>query len=156
MAKGRTSRRTSGRTPGTWRRLMAMLAGLGGAAAPIAIPQVQAESRAGEVRAPASVPQTWSRFAVQVQTVFQAGLAGDDERALRAREAFKSLGDSVVGRVWVLPSGTIHRLEFEGAPGDLAADMRAVLIASALEAPPPDMPQPLRLRLRLSEVATEQ
>jgi hypothetical protein len=110
-------------------------------------------SHGGGVHTGGPVPPAWRSFAERVQATFQTILAGDDQRARRVRAAFHSAGKAtgmVVGSVWVTSLGTIRRLDIEGVSSDLSDDMRAVLMSSQFGmAPPPDMPQPLRLRLGL-------
>jgi hypothetical protein len=101
------------------------------------------------------IPPAWRCFAECVQATFQMLLAGDDHRARRVRVAFQSAGKTagmVVGSVWVTSRGRIKRLEIEGVSADLSDDMRTVLMSSDFGMVPPcDLPQPLRLRLRLSD-----
>ncbi len=53
-------------------------------------------------------------------------------------------------RVWMGASGSVERIEFDGlADPDAAVDLRALLMPVQVSAPPPDMLQPLRMRLSL-------
>ncbi|WP_260430501.1 hypothetical protein [Burkholderia cepacia] len=59
---------------------------------------------------------------------------------------------AIVVRAWIGPNGAVTRVEFAslGDP-DADATLRQLLTAGPLaELPPPDMLQPLRLRLRLA------
>jgi protein TonB len=84
-----------------------------------------------------------ARFAGQVQKEIQQALYRDD--SLR-QQAY-----SIVLKVWVAFDGTIQRTDLDGSTGFRNVDDR---IASAIadlpklaDAPPPDMPMPIRLRI---------
>jgi hypothetical protein len=107
-------------------------------------------------RSAATAPAAWQTFAKQVQTRFQQRLAADDEGARKFRDYLeKRVGEGSatplkpIVRVWVLPDGKLERLEFDGLDDDDAAvNLRAILMHD-VGAPPPDMLQPLHLRLSL-------
>lgn len=106
-----------------------------------------------------AVPAAWISYAGLVGHQFQARLMADDEVAYRLH---KFLEDRTVGateeppgplqiRVWIGPEGQVTRLDFPslGLP-QADADLRQLLTAMPLsEPPPPDMRQPLTLRLNL-------
>lgn len=108
---------------------------------------------------PDAVPASWRSYAGLVGQQFQAWLMGDDDVAYRLH---KFLEDRLVSateeppgpltiKVWIGPEGQVTRLDFPslGAP-DADADLRQILTANPLsEPPPPDMRQPLMLRLNL-------
>lgn len=103
-----------------------------------------------------SLPPHWVHYAQQAGTQFQAGLGhASDPTALRlqawARErvAWQPVPPLLM-RVWLSRGGRVERLEF-GSLGHAQADadLRAVLMAQALPAPPPDLRQPLVLELTL-------
>ncbi len=110
-----------------------------------------------EYRAVSVAPASWQEFAKQVQIRFQQRFAADDEGAAKFRDYLtkrasdgnaKALKPAV--RVWVLPNGKVERLEFDGLDDDdVAVNLRAVLMRGGVGTPPPDMLQPLHLRLSL-------
>lgn len=128
-----------------WRRLVAMGAALilGGGAA--------AQSNA--------VPASWQSYAGLVVHQFQAWLMADDEAAYRLHRFLEdrtlSAADEPAGplliRVWIDPEGQVSRLDFPSlGQAQADSDLRRILTVSPLsEPPPPDMRQPLTLRLNL-------
>jgi len=111
------------------------------------------------------VPQAWMSYAQFVGRQFQAWLGADDEIAFRFHKFLedrltdtakltptdKAPEDSVTVRAWIDDGGAVSRIEFPSL-GDPSADedLRRLLSRSRLsQAPPPDMRQPLILRLRL-------
>jgi protein TonB len=71
----------------------------------------------------------------------------------------RSLGDAarakkyaVVANIWIAPDGALSRAELSGASGDAAVDaaLREALagLRLRLPAPPPGMPQPVKIRIR--------
>jgi len=66
-------------------------------------------------------------------------------------EELRRLGYTVVVRVWLAPDGSVETTELERGTGDAAVDLK---LRNALtdgfrlsEAPPDDLPQPIRLRI---------
>jgi len=109
----------------------------------------------------ADVPQPWIAYAQRVGRQFQGWLEADGDaadrlhRSLEAR-VLNSRADApppaIVVRAWIGANGTVTRVEFDPL-GDADADaaLRQLLMAGPLaEPPPPDMRQPLRVRLRLT------
>lgn len=107
----------------------------------------------------AAVPTSWSKYAGLVGHQFQAWLMGDDEVAYRLH---KFLEDRVVSqtdkppgplmvKVWIDANGQVSRVDFSSLGQPQAdADLRRLLTANPLsEPPPPEMRQPLMLRLNL-------
>lgn len=105
------------------------------------------------------VPASWRSYAGLVGQQFQAWLMADDDIAYRLHKFLEdravSATDTPPGpllvKVWIGPEGEVTRLDFTslGAP-QADADLRQLLTASPLsEPPPPDMRQPLTLRLNL-------
>lgn len=145
-----------------WRKLWrtsASLFGLGLALAPA--PPAQAQSPA-----PAAIPQHWLSYAQLVSKQFEARLSdpGNDavvllHQRMQARMLEGGSGNpvtpAVVVRVWIAASGQVQRVDFDSL-GDPQADqaLRAILTARPLsEPPPPDMRQPMVLRLKLEFLA---
>ncbi|KVL49338.1 hypothetical protein WS99_18590 [Burkholderia territorii] len=108
----------------------------------------------------ADVPQPWISYAQLVGRQFQAWLEADgdaadrlhrylEERVLNARADAPQ--PAIVVRAWIGANGAVTRVEFASlGSADADATLRQLLTASPLtEAPPPDMLQPLRVRLRL-------
>ena len=143
-----------------WRRLLSPL-GMLGLGLTMAVP-VQAPALAAPSHA---VPQHWLRYAERVSNQFQSWLddplsesvvrlhAWLQERLLREGQAIPPA--PLVVRVWIEADGRVERLEFDSLGNAQAdADLRSLLTAEPLSAPPPaDMPQPLTLQLDL-EFAT--
>lgn len=84
-----------------------------------------------------------ARFAGQVQKEIQQALYSDD--ALRREEYTVTL------RVWVAFDGTIQRTALDGSTGyhDVDARIRSAVatLPKLADAPPPDMPMPIHLRI---------
>ncbi|WP_412528357.1 YbaB/EbfC family DNA-binding protein [Burkholderia lata] len=108
----------------------------------------------------ADVPQTWIRYGQLAGQQFQAWLEADGDAAdrlhryLEARvlNASADAPPAIVVRAWIGANGAVTRVEFASL-GDTDADatLRQLLTAGPLaEPPPPDMLQPLRVRLRLA------
>ncbi|MFP3504640.1 YbaB/EbfC family DNA-binding protein [Burkholderia sp. SIMBA_062] len=107
------------------------------------------------------VPQPWISYAQLVGRQFQAWLEADGDAAdrlhryLEARVLNASADappPAIVVRAWIGANGAVTRIEFASlGSADADATLRQLLTASPLtEAPPPDMLQPLRVRLRLT------
>jgi hypothetical protein len=109
-----------------------------------------------------AVPQPWIAYAQLAGQQFQAWLEADNDAAdalhtyLEQRHK-NAQGDaslkSVVVRAWFGADGTVTRVAFDSL-GDPKADanLQQLLTARPMtEPPPPDMRQPLRLRLQLKE-----
>ncbi|AGK49131.1 hypothetical protein BTI_1865 [Burkholderia thailandensis MSMB121] len=109
----------------------------------------------------ADVPQPWIRYGELAGGQFRARLEAEGEAAdrlhryLAARVANAGADapmQSIVVRAWMDANGAVTRVEFAslGDP-DADATLRQLLTATPLaEPPPPDMPQPLRVRLRFA------
>ncbi|MCA8320142.1 YbaB/EbfC family DNA-binding protein [Burkholderia cepacia] len=107
------------------------------------------------------VPQAWMRYGQLAGQQFQTWLEADGaaadrlHRYLEARVLNASAAappPAIVVRAWIGPNGAVTRVEFAslGDP-DADATLRHLLTAGPLaEPPPPDMLQPLRVRLRLA------
>jgi hypothetical protein len=101
-------------------------------------------------------PAAWRDYAVLVKGRVQDWLSGDDERARRLRAALdaraseRSAASRFVARLWILSDGEVTRAEFDGVEAATVAELRALLLHRRIGAPPPpDMLQPLHLRLTL-------
>jgi hypothetical protein len=99
------------------------------------------------------VPASWQAFARILQLRFQQRLSSDNENVRRLRDTMSKRGDpaaSLIVRVWILPDGEVSRVELDEAPrDDTSRDLNAALVGEGIAAVPPDMPQPVRLRLSL-------
>jgi hypothetical protein len=110
-----------------------------------------------DYRPATAAPAAWQEFAKQLQSRFQQWLAADDERARRLQDHLARQGDrtgalvlSLVVRSWIRSDGTVDRVEFDDIDDQkIAAGLQALLVAGNVGAPPPDMLQPLHLRLSL-------
>lgn len=121
-----------------------------GAVTPAASAQAPPPAAAAPPPVGQAVPASWRRFAEQVQGAFATALAQDGESQARVRALLDTAERprNIIARVWATPIGTLERLELEGVDGELAADLRAILMTCDFGSGPPlDMPQPLRLRL---------
>ncbi|MBY8604454.1 YbaB/EbfC family DNA-binding protein [Burkholderia arboris] len=107
------------------------------------------------------VPPTWLRYGQLAGQQFQTWLEADGDAADRLHRYLESRvlnarvdapPPAIVVRAWIGANGVVTRVEFEslGDP-DADATLRQLLTAGPLaEPPPPDMLQPLRVRLRLA------
>ena len=110
-----------------------------------------------DYRSAATAPASWQAFAKQLQGRFEQRLAADDTDArkfqdyLAKRDAEPNTPPlTFVARTWILPDGKIERLEFDGLDDqEIAVNLRVLLTRDKVGVPPPDMLQPLRLRLSL-------
>jgi hypothetical protein len=127
-----------------------IVAGTDAKAAPVT------EERGG-YRAATTVPETWQVFARQLQQKFEQQLAGDSEGARRIQDYLVRRGGGgdapplkLVLRAWVLADGKVSRIEVDGMDdAGMRVELRALLMAGGVGAPPPAMLQPLHLRLSL-------
>ncbi|WP_180970586.1 YbaB/EbfC family DNA-binding protein [Burkholderia sp. WAC0059] len=135
---------------GYWRRLgaavVAMLTGVPGM-----------PSRA----ATTDVPQSWVIYAQQVGQQFQAWIEADDPDADRFHQYLDArMGEAspdhppastILVRAWIGPDGRVTQVLFDSL-GDTGADatLRTLLTVHPVpSSPPPDMRQPLRIRLHI-------
>jgi len=112
-----------------------------------------------DYRDPSKAPPSWGQFAKLVQYRFETWMHAEEEVANRFRSymvehAGKEGGPppSLVVRAWLNPDGTVERVSF-GTLNDAKAeaDLRTILTRGNIgEAPPPEMLQPLNLRLSLN------
>lgn len=99
-------------------------------------------------------PAHWMAYAAAVGGQLQQRLQQEqDPQAQRVLEWLQAHPDTPAPlpvSVWIAADGRISKLEFDSL-GDrqVDADLRAALLAAPLQAPPPDMRQPLRLGLVL-------
>lgn len=118
-------------------------------------PPVAAEN--GNYRPATAAPESWQVFASQLQAQFEQRLAGDDDKARHFQDYLTKRSQepgvppmAVVLRTWVLADGSVSRVEFTGIDDREAVDeLRALLVNGNVGAPPPEMLQPLHLRLSL-------
>lgn len=108
-----------------------------------------------DYRSAAAAPAAWREFATQLQGRFQQRLAADDAGARKFQD-FMAKRDAnaaplaLVVRTWVLPNGKVEQIEFDGLDDDdVVVNLRALIATVDASAPPPDMLQPLHLRLSL-------
>jgi hypothetical protein len=111
----------------------------------------------GEYRSATTVPESWQVFARQLQQRFEQQLAGDGGGARRIQDFLMRQGGGadtpalrLVLRAWVLADGKVSRVEVDGMDdAGMRVELRALLMAGSVGAPPPAMLQPLHLRLSL-------
>lgn len=109
-------------------------------------------------RPAADVPASWRDFAAQLQAKLQARLGADTKATGKIADAMTQHGSAadpaaaaqaITVRVWVAPDGKIARVACDDVAGDAATALRALLGAGEAGLPPPDMLQPVHLRLSL-------
>jgi hypothetical protein len=140
-------------------RLKRLLRSLGAVTGVLAIGARASAASAQDTgyRSATTAPAAWQAFARELQVHFEQRLAVDDKdvRALRVDLAARSTGADAapltfVARAWVQSDGKVERVEFDGlVDTTIAAQLRTLLRSVAVGAPPPDILQPLRLRLSL-------
>jgi len=108
-------------------------------------------------RALDAAPPAWQECARQLQARLQTLLVSNEEAIrqvhalLEQRAAANVDPTTIVAKVWVAASGKIDWVKFEGVDDDGAVALRNVIGRQADgSAPPPDMFQPIHLRLSLS------
>jgi hypothetical protein len=127
-----------------------IVAGAEAKAAPVA-------SESGEYRSATAVPEAWQAFARRLQQKFEQQLAGDSDGARRIQDYLMRRGGAADApalklalRAWVLADGRVSRIEVDGMDDvGMRVELRALLMAGGIGAPPPEMLQPLHLRLSL-------
>ena len=112
-----------------------------------------------DYRDPSKAPPSWGQFAKLVQYRFETWMGADEEVANRFRSYMVDrVGreggppPALVVRAWLNPDGTVERVSF-GSLNDARAeaDLRTILTRGNIgEAPPPEMLQPLNLRLSVN------
>lgn len=140
-----------------WRRALRTFSAMTGLFAAVGAATSVGAAQDTGYRSAATAPASWQAFARQLQSRFEQRLASDDKES-RAFQDHMSKGDAasnvqsptIVARAWILPDGKVERLEFDGLNNEeIAVDLRALLTRENVGVPPPDMLQPLRLRLSL-------
>jgi len=108
-------------------------------------------------RASETAPIAWREFALKVRARFHERLSADDEvmrefhRRLEEKVAATRDAQFVTLRVWVTPAGSVEYLEADGLDNDMTVSLRGILIRQEIGLrPPPDLLQPLHLKLSLS------
>jgi hypothetical protein len=109
----------------------------------------------------ASVPQPWIEYAQLVGHQFETWLEADDQEVSELhtyleRRIVETNADApppaIMIRAWIGTHGEVTRVEF-GSLGDAKIDgiLHHLLTTNPVaEPPPPNMPQPLRVRLHLT------
>ncbi|KVL27093.1 hypothetical protein [Burkholderia sp. MSMB1835] len=127
----------------------------------IVVASALAAGAAPAVAQTADVPQAWLRYGQLAGQQFQTWLEADGDAADRLHRYLETRvlnaradapPPAIVVRAWIGANGVVTRVEFAslGDP-DADATLRQLLTAGPLsEPPPPDMLQPLRVRLRLA------
>jgi hypothetical protein len=140
-----------------WKRIIRSLGAVTGLFVAAGAGSSAATAQESGYRSASAAPASWQEFSKQLQTRFQQRLGADDEGTRKFwDEVAKHTTDGSAAplkpkvRVWILPDGKVERLEFDGLDGEvIAVKLRALLMSSDVGAPPPDMLQPLHLRLSL-------
>jgi hypothetical protein len=104
-----------------------------------------------------TAPARWQAFARQLQEKIEQRLAGDDEKARRFQDFLTNRPAdadappvTLVLQAWISTAGKLQRVELAGINDpDVLANLRALLTGDKVGAPPPEMLQPLHLRLSL-------
>jgi hypothetical protein len=107
-------------------------------------------------RSAAEVPASWRDFAMELQTKLQARLTADAKAVGKIADGMRRLEHSddatpgaIIVRAWMSPSGKIQRLVFDDLNGDVVTVLHTLLDNDDVGLPPPDMLQPVHLRLSL-------
>lgn len=125
-------------------------AGTGADATPVAVDK-------SNYRPADAAPATWQAFARQLREKIELRLAGDDEKARRFQDYLTNRPAdadaspvTLVLQAWISTAGKLQRVELAGINDpDVLANLRALLTGDNVGAPPPEMLQPLHLRLSL-------
>ena len=126
---------------------------------PSAAISTTASAQSLNYRTPDSVPPSWTQFAKLVKNRFEQWIAADEEVARRFRAHFQDRvidqdgpPETLIIRAWVGADGQIERVAFTQLKDKQANDvLKAILTRGNVgEGPPPDMLQPLHLRLALN------
>ncbi len=122
-----------------------------------------AVARARDFRSTNQVPPSWVQFSKLVKYRFEQWVSSDDPIAARFRVYLKAQAGAVDGppdtldvRVWVNVDGSVARVTFPAFKDAVATtDLRTILSGGNIgERPPPDMLQPINLRLTLTPTPT--
>jgi hypothetical protein len=142
------------------RSLLWMMAGFLGALPLIGAPSAPPASAQNlNFRQPNAVPASWMRYAQLVQLRFKEWLSADDPIAYRFHQFLENRvvnedtpPEALVVKVWIAKDGKVQRVDFAPLKDAQANDdLHAILSSGNIgEAPPPDMLQPLQLRVALS------
>lgn len=141
----------------SWKRALRSLSAMTGLFAAVGAGTSVAVAQDAGYRSAAAAPASWQAFAKQLQGCFEQRLTADDKeaRSFRGYIAKREAGANTppltfVVRTWVLPNGMVERIEFDGLDdADAAVNLRALLARGDVGPPPPDLLQPLHLRLSL-------
>jgi hypothetical protein len=143
-------------------RLLSGIAGCVAATAVVAATlsvALSAPARSQEYREAGSAPPHWTQFAKLVRYRFEDWMGADDDVGNRFRAYLREHRGKEDGppqmlevRAWLNPDGTVEKVTFPALNNAQAdADLRKILTRGNVgEAPPPEMLQPLRLRLLLN------
>jgi hypothetical protein len=142
-----------GRRAGWWAALLALV----GAASDVPRLGVSAVGAEPEIhRSAAQAPSSWREFAQQLQGKLVQRLAAHTEAVNKLAKQMAGGADAkeaeprnVIARVWVSRAGKIERLEFDGIDDATARELRTLMSKDDVGQPPPDMLQPVQLRLSL-------
>jgi hypothetical protein len=142
-----------GRRSGWWAALLALV----GVASDVPRLGVSTVGAQPEIhRSAVQAPSSWRDFAQRLQGKLAQRLAADTEAVSKLAKQMAAIADAkeaepraIFARVWVSRDGKIERLEFDGLDGDTAKEVRALVGEDDVGPPPPDMPQPIQLRLSL-------
>lgn len=111
---------------------------------------------------PSAAPAEWVRYAEAATATVTEWLQADDETAVRFRAYLDGTRPTpgqatppLLLKIWIAHDGTISRVEFPPfAHAQANADLRGLIVARNLAAPPPKgMRQPLLLAIQLKAPA---
>ncbi|MFH0301487.1 hypothetical protein AAFX91_30570 [Bradyrhizobium sp. 31Argb] len=138
--------------PGRLRRL---LHSFGLVALGLSAGRAPAVAQSTDFKAASEAPAAWRDYASRLQGAFQHQIEGDGDMSqwlvtfAAGREKDNKPLTFVVSAS-ILPDGRMDRIAFDSSMDpELGGRLRPLLAAANAGAPPPDMLQPLRLRLRL-------
>jgi hypothetical protein len=143
--------------PGSLTRLLRRVGAACGILIGIGYDAPAAHAQTADFRSADTAPASWQDFAKGLQGRFAQRLAADDNDARKLADdlAKRDAGPDAppltfVARTWISAAGKVERLEFDGLGDEkIALELRGLLTRDNVGAPPPDMLQPLRLRLSL-------
>ncbi len=105
---------------------------------------VPAAETQGNVLVTAKALPVWSEYAQYVLFRVRDWLAAD--KGIQRLRAAKELPPEIIASVWITADGKVDRIVTRSLDPKAATAIRHAAEGHAIDVPPPDMPQPLRLR----------
>jgi hypothetical protein len=136
-------------------RLRRLLRSFGLMALGLAAERAPAAAQSTDYKAASEAPAAWRDYASRLQGAFQQQIEADGDISqwlvtFSAGQAKENKPLTFVVSASILPDGRMDRITFDSSMApELGGRLRPLLASANAGAPPPDMLQPLRLRLRL-------